>query len=80
MKIIKTKDYNELSKKASDILIKEIAKKPNDGDWTYASVATPSTVVTTASRIAGPYSGQMVTMDQDGTYDNAAGAGPQEWN
>ncbi|MFH1376557.1 MAG: glucosamine-6-phosphate deaminase [Candidatus Woesearchaeota archaeon] len=29
MKIIKTKDYNELSKKASDILIKEIAKKPN---------------------------------------------------
>ncbi|MFH1459843.1 MAG: prepilin-type N-terminal cleavage/methylation domain-containing protein [Candidatus Omnitrophota bacterium] len=52
----------------------------DDGDWTYASVATPSTVVTTASRIAGPYSGQMVTMDQDGTYDNAAGAGPQEWN
>jgi prepilin-type N-terminal cleavage/methylation domain-containing protein len=56
-----------------------------DGDWTYACVAgttgdITSSVSTSATRNLGPYIGQIVTMDQDGLYDNAAGAGPQEWN
>lgn len=55
----------------------------DDGDWTYDCAAVTlinSDVTTTATRKAGPYVGGQVSMDQDGTYDNAAGAGPQEWN
>lgn len=56
-----------------------------DGDWTYTgAIGTTglldSSIIISAARSAGPYNGQIVSMDQDGAYDNAAGAGPQEWN
>ena len=59
---------------------------PSTGSfWQYSSAAgatgdLTSSVVTTAVRQGGPYDTQAVSMDQDGAYDNAGGAGPQEWN
>ncbi len=53
----------------------------DDGDWTYDSAAITeitSDITTTATRSAGPYSDNTVTMDQDGFYTNVDSN--QEWN
>jgi prepilin-type N-terminal cleavage/methylation domain-containing protein len=52
-----------------------------DGDWSYASAAVAdltSDVTTTATRLAGPYLNDTLTMDQDGNYINVAAN--QEWD
>ena len=51
----------------------------DDGDWAYAITAnTADTLEVTATRNAGPYAGDSVTMDQDGLYTNVAGHA--EWD
>lgn len=47
-----------------------------DNDWTYTIAATVSTVTITAARKAGPFSGDTITIDQEGivSADTTGGA------
>jgi len=61
-------------------LPQDLAADGDDGDWAYgvAPAGDGATMLITATRNAGPHTGDTVTMDQDGLYTNVGGHA--EWD